>query len=556
MTAPPAGRRLTKNEKRKLRKKLEKSKVVEEGDSAVNMQNGDKIQEPSEHGLEDVDVEYVGMGLEEQADGVDSALLGQFAEIFQKFSASGNSKTEAINVETETNKDVDDLIDGILEESKPKKMSKRARKLASRLSVAQLKQLVDHPESVEAHDVCSSDPRFLIFLKSLPNTVHVPRHWCLKRKYLQGKRGVERPAFQLPDFIADTGIAKIRESVLEQEKMKKARQKAKDKLKPKMGKIDIDYQVLHDAFFKFQKKPPLTGFGELYYEGREFEVDSIDKVPGKLSEALRLALGMTDNMPLPWLVNMQRYGPPPFYPSLKIRGLNAPIPAGCSFGYQAGQYGKPPVDEYGRPLYGDVFGAPEAYEDEAVDRTYFGEMQEEEEEEEEDEEEEEEDEAVADGEQGASASDEAGRASVLPEGATSTITTAEYEDSVMDLRKRLAGTSAGTTAPAGGQKELYQVVRETAAGSTKDAGQLFGSDRTYLMPPKDGVEMAINPDQLEQQLEGMGDKTILEGTYKDIRRAEAEAGGRKEFEIDDPASKRKRKAEESISAKRFKDYKF
>lgn len=31
-----------------------------------------------------------------------------------------------------------------------------------------------------------------------------------------------------------------------------------------MGKIDIDYQKLHDAFFKFQTKPKMTEFGELY----------------------------------------------------------------------------------------------------------------------------------------------------------------------------------------------------------------------------------------------------------------------------------------------------
>jgi len=53
---------------------------------------------------------------------------------------------------------------------------------------------------------------------------------------------------------------------------------------------------------------------------------------------------------------MQRYGPPPSYPNLKIPGLNAPIPDACSFGYHAGGWGKPPVDEFGRPLYGDVFG--------------------------------------------------------------------------------------------------------------------------------------------------------------------------------------------------------
>lgn len=53
---------------------------------------------------------------------------------------------------------------------------------------------------------------------------------------------------------------------------------------------------------------------------------------------------------------MQRYGPPPSYPNLKIPGLNAPIPEKCSFGYHAGGWGKPPVDENGKPLYGDVFG--------------------------------------------------------------------------------------------------------------------------------------------------------------------------------------------------------
>ena len=51
------------------------------------------------------------------------------------------------------------------------------------------------------------DPRLLIHLKSYRNTVAVPRHWCHKRKYLQGKRGVEKKPWQLPEFIAQTGPA-------------------------------------------------------------------------------------------------------------------------------------------------------------------------------------------------------------------------------------------------------------------------------------------------------------------------------------------------------------
>jgi len=61
----------------------------------------------------------------------------------------------------------------------------------------------------------------------------------------------------------------------------------------------------------------------------------------------------TDNIPPPWLVNMQRYGPPPSYPSLKIPGLNSPLPSSdCQYGYHIGGWGKPPVDNFGRPLYG------------------------------------------------------------------------------------------------------------------------------------------------------------------------------------------------------------
>jgi splicing factor 3B subunit 2 len=50
------------------------------------------------------------------------------------------------------------------------------------------------------------------------------------------------------------------------------------------------------------------------------------------------------------------HGPPPSYPNLKIPGLSAPIPGGMQFGYHPGGWGKPPVDEYGNPIYGDVFG--------------------------------------------------------------------------------------------------------------------------------------------------------------------------------------------------------
>ncbi len=44
------------------------------------------------------------------------------------------------------------------------------------------------------------------------------------------------------------------------------KQKMRERVRPKMGKIDIDYQKLHDAFFRWQTKPKMSIHGDLYYE--------------------------------------------------------------------------------------------------------------------------------------------------------------------------------------------------------------------------------------------------------------------------------------------------
>ena len=149
------------------------------------------------------------------------------------------------------------------EEGEKKPQSKKKARKANRLTVAELKQLVPKPEVVEWTDVSASDPRLLITLKSYRNTVPIPQHWSAKRDYLQGKRGIEKPPFQLPAFIAETGIATIREAIKEKEANMSLKAKTRERVQPKMGKVDIDYQKLHDAFFKHMTKPPVTSFGEL-----------------------------------------------------------------------------------------------------------------------------------------------------------------------------------------------------------------------------------------------------------------------------------------------------
>ena len=74
----------------------------------------------------------------------------------------------------------------------------------------------------------------------------------------------------MPSFIISNKLPQASCLVL-QEENKKLKSKQREKMQPKMGKLDIDYQVLHDAFFKFQTKPQLTVMGDLYYEGKEYE---------------------------------------------------------------------------------------------------------------------------------------------------------------------------------------------------------------------------------------------------------------------------------------------
>ena len=62
------------------------------------------------------------------------------------------------------------------------------------------------------------------------------------------------------------GISDMR-NALEEKVAEKLKNKGKQRMRPKMGKMDIDYSILHDAFFKYQDKPTMAQIGDMYYEG-------------------------------------------------------------------------------------------------------------------------------------------------------------------------------------------------------------------------------------------------------------------------------------------------
>uniref|UniRef100_A0AAY4A648 SAP domain-containing protein n=1 Tax=Denticeps clupeoides TaxID=299321 RepID=A0AAY4A648_9TELE len=552
-------------------KKKNKNKAEEE-----ESQEGAEKKGESEKLAAEVEIEYVT----EEPEIYDPNFI-IFKRIFETFKLTDDVKKEK---EKEPEKsDKPDIIifkkKGFEEEKKDDdsdeetrtdvpKLSKKKLRRMNRLTVAELKQLVARPDVVEMHDVTAQEPKLLVHLKATRNTVPVPRHWCFKRKYLQGKRGIEKPPFELPEFIKRTGIQEMREALQEKEDAKTMKTKMREKVRPKMGKIDIDYQKLHDAFFKWQVKPKLTIHGDLYYEGKEFETRLKEKKPGDLSDELRIALGMptgpnSHKVPPPWLIAMQRYGPPPSYPNLKIPGLNAPIPENCSFGYHAGGWGKPPVDETGKPLYGDVFGTNSIdfqakAEEEEVDRTPWGELEQSDEESSEEEEEEESEEEKPD-ESGFFTPADSGL--ITPGGFSSVPAGMETPELIELRKKKIEEAMDGNETP-----QLFTVLPERRAAAVGAA--MMASTHVYDVSgvtnragggqDSQGVEVALAPEELELDPMAMTQK------YEEHVREQQAQVEKEDFSdmVAEHAAKQKQKKRKAqpqdtrSGAKKYKEFKF
>ncbi|CAJ2648659.1 unnamed protein product [Trifolium pratense] len=510
------------NDRRRRRRKPKKNNKTSEQPASNNNEDSDDAKENTDpkQVVEKVEIEYVPEKVD-LYEGMDE----EFRKIFEKFSFTDVAASE----ETDKKDDVaenavikkkagsdSDSDDEENENDQKEKggVSNKKKKLQRRMKIAELKQVSSRPDVVEVWDATAADPKLLVFLKSYRNTVPVPRHWCQKRKFLQGKRGIEKQPFQLPDFIAATGIEKIRQAYIEKEDSKKLKQKQRERMQPKMGKMDIDYQVLHDAFFKYQTKPKLTSLGELYHEGKEFEVKLREMKPGMLSHELKEALGMPEGAPPPWLINMQ----------------------------------------YGRPLYGDVFGVQQQdqpnYEEEPVDKTkHWGDLEEEEEEEEDDDEDEEEEEIDEE-------EIEAGIQSV--DSLSSTPTGVETPD-VIDLRKQQRNKEP--------ERPLYQVLEEKeekiGAGSLLVPGHTYvvgtgtqdksGAKRVDLLKGQksDKVDVTLLPEELEAM------ENVLPAKYEEAREEEKMRSQREDFSdmVAENEKKRKRKQEKDGKSKK-KDFKF
>jgi len=286
--------------------------------------------------------------------------------------------------------------------------------------------------------------------------------------------------------------------------------------------------------------------------------------------------------PPPWLIAMQRYGPPPSYPNLKIPGLNAPIPQGCSFGYHAGGWGKPPVDEYGRPLYGDVFGTDQKSQDEMeidASRLNFRWGQIETDSESESESEEEEDSDEEEKEKGSDdEADKSGMTSEMPDkadgmktpgggmatpsGKQSTATTVPGLDTPdnIQLRKKREIEAAMEQRE---HKDLYKIIPER---SQKVGRAAMGSTHTYDLSgarKRDaGVELSLTADELAMDQDSIRRRMESRMNTKEQENAPEDMSDMLRDHLGHTAKKRKAAAsraaggEDPAAQKKRKDFKF
>ncbi|CCF56649.1 hypothetical protein KAFR_0B03520 [Kazachstania africana CBS 2517] len=274
--------------------------------------------------------------------GENDKLRRQFTPLLDRFAIKQTRKMEmphsvnSVVAHSALEKDIQHTIaseDTVESEERP--ISKRKLRKISKPSLAKLRSSVSHPEVIEWYDCDAVYPFLLASIKSSKNVVQVPSHWQLKREYLSGRSLLGKQPFQLPDIIRQTDIEQMRNTLPGEgentETEKSLKEMSRAQVQPKLKTLDLDYQKLHDVFFKLGRswRPDiLLPLGDLYYENRHLHDESNwrkmvrAKKPGKLSAHLRTTIGLQGGQLPPWCLRMKKIGMPPDYPDMKVAGLN------------------------------------------------------------------------------------------------------------------------------------------------------------------------------------------------------------------------------------------
>jgi Splicing factor 3b, subunit 2 len=184
---------------RNKRKRERKKKAKEEERKLLEVETSTTHSQPAS---DDIEVEYVpeplvtieedlkGQPYSDNTNGSEDDSISAVIRRFQSRASvlvSEDERDNANNHGAESPISSDEEGKENEESNEGTVLSKRKLRELCRPTIAELKNRVERADLVEAHDITSKDPDFLLFLKAVPSTVPVPRHWGRKRKYLQGK---------------------------------------------------------------------------------------------------------------------------------------------------------------------------------------------------------------------------------------------------------------------------------------------------------------------------------------------------------------------------------
>ena len=315
----------SKNQIRRERlkkKKLEEQQGKGESDKDDNSSVLEKTESHAKSSIPDIKIDE------------NDPLLQQYGSVLEKFNPVPKDEetqlVQVLNGETHSDDEGDDTSEGDEDDQAQSSttLSRRQLRLRNKVPLSSLKMSTHRPEIVEPTDADAPDPYLLVQIKSQPNIIPVPSHWSSKRDYLSSKRGIERPPFQLPKFIRDTGIEEMRLTNPADDD-RTLKQQQRERVQVKLGRLDMDYEKLYRAFFQNQTKPRLSSFGELYEEGKELVDELTNEAksykPGVVSKSLRKALGMNEHdfsIAPAWIIIMKDIGKPPSYQDLIIPGVD------------------------------------------------------------------------------------------------------------------------------------------------------------------------------------------------------------------------------------------
>eukprot|EP00477_Mikrocytos_mackini_P001257 GAHX01001343.1.p1 GENE.GAHX01001343.1~~GAHX01001343.1.p1 ORF type:complete len:281 (-),score=49.89 GAHX01001343.1:312-1154(-) len=200
------------------------------------------------------------------------------------------------------------------------------------------------PSLVDIEDANSPCPIQNIKIKSSRYSTPFPSAWRLNSKTKLNSGRYDRKEYVLPPNVAATGIQQLKKISLSLEELNKIKRAKIQTLNPIMGRINIDYKILHDAFFQFEYLPKFSGFGEIGGNS-DTKTKNNATYPSKISDTLKRALNQSGPLkPMPWINRMQKLGTPPAFIDPEIPGVTAPIPLGAD----TKDWGSLPVDEFGR----------------------------------------------------------------------------------------------------------------------------------------------------------------------------------------------------------------